>query len=164
MPEITPETTNDQNPIEPSPPVAPETPVEPVKKGADPFAKLTNIMLNLPRLVIVQNIKQFFKNSSEKKIVRVFAIIIAAVIFFSIVAVIVLNLVGKKAGQAPTTSPTPSPSPFVEENRKLSKYATDSAVIKIDEGVNKLDKNLNSTDLREVNLRLPSLDFEVKFK
>lgn len=65
---------------------------------------------------------------------------------------------------APSSSPTPEPTPGEEETASPSAYATDSAILQIEEAVNDLEEELKSTDLKETGLNPPVLDMEVKFE
>lgn len=145
-----------------------DQPVQAPPKPTNPMDKLTAIMLNLPRLVIVQNIKnyfaKFFKNSSEKSIVRTTIIIAVGLIIITTAALVGISFLG---GKNPVTNiSTKTPSPTVEANRQInpSQYADDEALLKIEDEVKQLNEDLNSSDLREVQLRIPTLDFEVGFK
>ncbi|MGB9706911.1 MAG: hypothetical protein ACPLXP_02460 [Microgenomates group bacterium] len=60
-------------------------------------------------------------------------------------------------------TPTPTPTPFLsEEITNPSFYATDSAVLKIEEDLKKIDRDLESTELKESNLNPPVLDWEIR--
>ena len=84
-------------------------------------------------------------------------ILLAAVIFFS------LNQ-GKITTQVKST-PTPTPTPeFKEEIISPSPYATDEAVLKMEEEVKKLDQELTSADLKESGLNPPVLEMKIKFE
>jgi len=66
----------------------------------------------------------------------------------------------KENGATVPTALTPFPSyePFKE-----SYYATDSGVLRIEEDINILGREMSTTVLRETNLDPPSLDFNVSF-
>lgn len=63
----------------------------------------------------------------------------------------------------------PSPSPEIQVNvdpflgKNLSKYATDSAIVDIDKKINDLGILMQNTNIREPQLSVPNLDFEVDF-
>lgn len=61
----------------------------------------------------------------------------------------------------PTASPVPLPP---VSTPTPSKYATQSAVIKIQEDINALDQDLNKVELDESNIKPKPLDFDVVFK
>lgn len=65
----------------------------------------------------------------------------------------------KRLAQLPSPSPTPA-----EEIYTPSVYATDSAVLAIDEDLKNLEKELLETDLYEASLYPPVLDMKVEFK
>lgn len=82
-----------------------------------------------------------------------------------LILILVIFLFGKIKGQQITTttgvpSPTPTPTPeiFVP-----SKWAGDEEVLSIESNVLNLEKDLESVDLRELQLLPPVLDMEVKF-
>ena len=61
--------------------------------------------------------------------------------------------------------PTPPAQTFAPVATSTpSKYASEPAVIKIDEDINKLDEDLGRVELDESNIRPRPLDFDVVFK
>ncbi len=58
-------------------------------------------------------------------------------------------------------SPTPTPIPTIEQ--PVSIWAKDEQVIKAENDLKQIEENLEKVDLKEVGLRPPALDFEVKF-
>ena len=82
-----------------------------------------------------------------------------------IVLSILLNLFKKSAVlPKPPSLPVPTPTPFEEKITSPSAYATDSAILKIEENLKTIDQDLQSTDLKETGLNPPVLDMEVKFE
>ncbi|MGB9911085.1 MAG: hypothetical protein ACPLKP_00530 [Microgenomates group bacterium] len=57
---------------------------------------------------------------------------------------------------------TPTPTVLLEEPPSL--YATDAAILKIEEEINQLEKELNQTDLKEKQLNPPLLDWNVSYE
>jgi len=64
----------------------------------------------------------------------------------------------------PPVFPSPSPSPYEEEITNPSIYATDSAVLEIDEKLKEIERDIGQTDLKETGLNPPVLDMEVNFE
>lgn len=77
---------------------------------------------------------------------------------------LLLFLTSQKPGEKNFFPVVPSPTPIITEatTRSSSPYATDSAVLKIEEDLKNLDQELQSTDLKEAGLNPPVLDMEVK--
>ena len=82
-----------------------------------------------------------------------------------LILVLVIFLFGKVRQQQITTTtggeiptPTPTPEAFIP-----SKWAGDEEVLGIESNVLSLEKDLESVDLKELQLLPPSLDMEVKF-
>ena len=66
-----------------------------------------------------------------------------------------------------TDTEKPMPKPITESRKEItspSPYATDAAILKIEEEVEKLDKKIQETDLKETDLTPPTLDWEVEFE
>ena len=93
--------------------------------------------------------------------------------FFAGVLLILLGLAVflglNQAGRAPQPpiAPTPTPTPpleFKEEIISPSFYATDEAILKIEQDLKTIDQQLQETDLKEAGLNPPVLDWEVEFK
>jgi len=96
-------------------------------------------------------------------------------IFFVILLCVVIVFVGIKffaskpgdGSQAPTPTPDSSvsatPTPFVYNPPKASVYATDPEVLKLEEDINVITREVGSTVLRENDLNPPTLDFNVAF-
>lgn len=82
-----------------------------------------------------------------------------------LILVLVIFLFARIQKQLPTTTtggevptPTPTPEVFVP-----SKWAGDEEVLGIESNILNLEKDLESVDLKELQLLPPSLDMEVKF-
>lgn len=61
-------------------------------------------------------------------------------------------------------TPTPNPTPPQEQIVYPSAYATDSAVLKIEEELKSLENQLQITDIKETGLNPPVLDMKVNLK
>lgn len=104
------------------------------------------------------------KEKGEEKYRTIF--IFGLSFFALIVLLIILSLLIPKPVQLSKIAPTPSPTPTPVEEKitSPSAYATDSAVLKIEQDLKNIDQNLQSTDLKETGLNPPLLDWEVKFE
>jgi hypothetical protein len=63
----------------------------------------------------------------------------------------------------PSPSPRPYTTPSVEEISAPSRYATDAGILKIKDDLGSIDRDLGSMDMKEINLSLPQIDFNIKF-
>lgn len=94
-------------------------------------------------------------------------ITVGAVVFIIIfILLILVAAFAPKRGKTPvlTASPTPvavTPAPEIILN--ASKYATDSGVLKIESDLNDFQKQLEGTDVRQSDLSVPNMDFNVNF-
>jgi len=68
----------------------------------------------------------------------------------------------KKVTQGPPLPPVPSIPPF--QRFQPSIYADDPVILKLQEDVNVLDRELSNTQIKETILEPPTLDFNVTFK
>ncbi len=60
---------------------------------------------------------------------------------------------------------TPTPRQEVtQEISNPSSYATDSAILEIEQDLKEIDKQLQETDLKEASLNPPLLDMDIEFK
>lgn len=86
------------------------------------------------------------------------------VIIVTMTILLILFLTSRKPGEKIFAPIIPSPTPTVVEAliRPASPYATDAAVLKIEEDLKNLDQELQTTDLKEAGLNPPVLDMEVK--
>lgn len=95
-----------------------------------------------------------------KKIILALVLLIILAISFTFIAKTLSN---RRLSPLPSSSPSPTPSetPIVETP---SQYADDGDVQRIKSSMLELDKNLNEAVFRDDRLRVPSLDWDVKFK
>lgn len=103
--------------------------------------------------------------SQEEKAKRQIILAGAAVVLIvTIVLLLLLFLTSSKPGEQIFLPVVPSPTPIASETniRPSSPYATDSAILKIEEDLKNLDQELQRTDLKEAGLNPPILDLEVK--
>jgi hypothetical protein len=74
-------------------------------------------------------------------------------------------LFGKRT-KTPTLTPTPTPisaSPTPQIILNASRYATDSGVLKIESDLNNIQKQLDQTDVKQSDLKIPDMDFNINF-
>jgi len=87
---------------------------------------------------------------------------VALVVIFLFV---LFNLIRGLFVKKPKREPVPqTPQPTVHRVLKPSIYATDSAVLTIEEEVGQLEKDLDSLQLDETRIKPPSLNFDVNFE
>ncbi len=92
--------------------------------------------------------------------------IIATFFLLLALASAAIFIAGQMRKPAPTSTQatsTPQPTFFEEEIQNPSRYATDSGVLKTQEDLNALDKELNNADLNENSLRPPDIQFDESF-
>lgn len=87
-------------------------------------------------------------------------LLVVFVLVFSLVLVLQLT---KSNPQTSTQGPQNGLLPTPTLARPYSRWATDSAVLKIEEDLQNLDEDLKNVDLKETKLLPPVLDMEVKF-
>ena len=100
------------------------------------------------------------KDFAKKYRIHLSVGLIFLLIFFLIIFFIVLQEKQKEFLSPSTNLPTPIPTPETKIIPK-SIYATDSAVLKIEEEILGIDKDLQYTDLKETSLNPPVLDMDV---
>lgn len=90
---------------------------------------------------------------------------IGAGVFVFLILILIIARSSLRISQfKPPTFPSPSPSPFEEEITNPSAYATDSAVLDIENKLKEIDQDLDKVDLKETGLNPPVLDMEVNFE
>ena len=114
-----------------------------------------------------QNILTNLKNklNSSSKGTKILIIVITALFFLIFLLAILVALVGKKK-VAVVLTPSPSPisvSPAPQIIFNASRYATDEAVLKIESNLTEIQKQLESGDVRESALSIPSPEFNINF-
>lgn len=75
-----------------------------------------------------------------------------------------LFLTFQKPPETTLAPAAPSPTPAAAETnlRPASPYATDAAILKIEQDLKNLDQDLQNTDLKEAGLNPPVLDMKVE--
>ena len=117
----------------------------------------------MPIKVIIEKIKAFtasWRGKLNRKQLIVIALVILVLLAFILTLLQMKQLLDKRK-VTPLPSPSPTPS---EEISAPSAYATDSAVLAIEEDLETLEKDLLETNLYETGLNPPVLDMKVEFK
>lgn len=96
-----------------------------------------------------------------KKLIKVFFVLFFLLILIFVGATL-FNIFNSKKVAEVVEGPTPSPIPF--KPTKPSVYATDEDVLKLQEDIDLLEKELARVSLRENDLLPPKLDFNINFK
>lgn len=113
------------------------------------------------------NLMTKYKSSSKNvKLLVIVGIVFVFSLFLLLVTALAKGGKGGTVNVAPVATTVPvsgSPLPQVEISNP-SRYATDSAVLKIESDVDNLSKEMDAVDLRQSNLRVPTLDFNIKFQ
>lgn len=160
------ENQNNQNTNQPVRPANPQGPTLNPAPKINPQEKIKSAVSNIkssPALVSVSNKFSAF-TPSQKRLLKVGGGVFA----FAIVLLILAGIIKSFKPQAPKATPTPTaqsstPLPTPQGIGSPSRYATDSAVLKIDEDIKNLQTKLEGTDLEESNLRPPDINFFVSF-
>ena len=121
-----------------------------------------------------KSLKQNFENITsvreKTKVSKKFLILFSSV--FASTLVILLTIAIILGFKQPQIKPlekekniTPTPRQQVtQEISNPSSYATDSAILKIEQDLKEIDKQLQETDLKEASLNPPLLDMDIEFK
>jgi len=97
------------------------------------------------------------------KLLTVFASVFAFIILTLVIITIFFGY--NRPNQPEENRQTPTPTPNInQEINSPSNYATDSALLQIEQNVDKIEIELLETDLKEANLNLPSLNMEIEFE
>lgn len=103
----------------------------------------------------------FFQKIKQNKLFLIYSTFLL-VIFFCLLGILVTIQYQKKAKYTKSlTSPTPTPNQQVISPPSI--YATDSAILLIENEVGKFQQDLQVTDLKLVELNPPNLDLDIKF-
>ncbi len=101
-----------------------------------------------------------------RKVFKLVGIAIGLLLFSLIIFSTVIRISKKRTPVAvnvvPSEVPQATPSPE-EKIFNPSRYATDSAILKIEEDLKSVEKELNDLEVNEVDLLPPKLDFEINF-
>lgn len=141
-------------PQQPVPQPAQVTPQQPVAPPQPPQKKIPAVVENLKTrfMALPKNVKTM--------------VLIAAGLFLIIFILLVLVMLFGKRTKTPTLAPTPTPisaSPTPQVILNASRYATDSGVLKIEADLNNIQKQLDQTDVKQSDLKIPDMDFNINF-
>ncbi len=104
--------------------------------------------------------------SQSKKIIKVVGIAIGLSLFSLIIFSAVVTISKKRTPVVVNVVPSEVPQTTAFPEEKIfnpSRYATDSAILKIEEDLKSVEKELNDLEINEVDLLPPKLDFELNF-
>jgi len=115
---------------------------------------------------VVNKLKDAWLKIPERlrKILRIVGIVFAVLLLLIIILSTVLKLKNKVPVEIkPTPVASFEPLPSGEVIINPSRYATDSGVLKIEEDLRNLEKELDNLQVNETNLLPPRLDFDINF-
>lgn len=113
--------------------------------------------------VVGEKPKSFFANN--KKLVIALSVFMFFLILLIAASVYKSLTVRNKIAETIEALPTPTEAPVITPNLNTpSKYATDPDVVELDKLVNENDQAVNGVVIREAQLAVPVLDFEVNFE
>jgi hypothetical protein len=106
--------------------------------------------------------KSFLKKvkDGEPKSIAIFALITTTIILVSLSILLLILPKPVSPPQSPTPTPLAQPSP-TSYLRQPSKYATDSAVLQIEDDLTRILNDLQKVDLKEGDLTPPQIDTKV---
>jgi len=113
------------------------------------------IPLKLPKL----NLTTLF-SPKLKKIIILAVILMVLLLVIGGLAPIILNYFKKSSAPTPTPTPTPTPEAVVSNP---SPYASDEVVLSLEDRINRLEEEMKIVNFRDDALRLPVLDWDIKF-
>src|SRR5260221_6686240 len=134
-------------------------------------AKLPKVSLPIPSKPVVpqdsqlSQISELVKPNKLKNILPIF--VVGIVVLILVVAGVVFIVPYIKNLQKPKVNPIvitePSPTPIEQPQTQPSIYANDPDILKLEEDINVLDREVVGTQLREPTLNAPVLDFNISF-
>lgn len=141
----------------------PETPQVPEPTAVPPVAPMPSAPIKMNVKALTEKYNALPKNT--KLLIAVVGITFAIIIVLLIVGVVVKGLGSGRSVVSPTATPSALPvaTNVPVEISNPSKYATDSGVLKIESDVDNLTRDMSAVDLKESDLRIPTLDMNVKF-
>lgn len=159
-------------------PVSPDDPLhQDLEKASSLFknltAKLPKVELPIAKTSSTQaiedpNLAQVSELIRPNKMKKLLPAIIGGVILLVLILIgvfVVVPIISKM--RAPKETPvvvlTPSPTPIEQAPTQPSIYANDPEILKLQEDINVLDREVVGTQLRETTLNAPVLDFNVSF-
>ena len=106
------------------------------------------------------------KFDSMPKNTRIMVTIVGVLFLILIILALLSALFGKKQTGVVVITPSPSPisvTPIPNVILNASRYATDSGVLKIESDLNGFQKQLDSSDVKQSDLSLPNIDYNINF-
>ncbi len=118
-----------------------------------------------PRIMVV---KSYWEKVPPqlRKVFKIAGIVIGFLLFSLIIFSTVVRISKKRAPVVVHVVPSEVPQTTAFPEEKIfnpSRYATDSAILKIEEDLKSIEKELNDLEVNEVDLLPPKLDFEINF-
>lgn len=107
-----------------------------------------------------QTIGKVVDASLVRKLVKIFLVVLFLISLFFIISRFI-NLVTENGGVVGEVSPTPTV--FIYIPPKLSVYANDTVVLKLEEDLGVLSREVSNSIIRETMLNTPQLDFNISF-
>lgn len=147
-------------PTEPALPVITTPPATVVPMSATPSSSATPPPTK-PRFSL-NDLKTRFNSLPKNMKLLVFMV---PVLFVSILLLVITGLGGRvKNSILPTPTPVPTGSPVAPEIANPSAYANDPEILDLEAKLAEFDKNLSRVELREDNIRPPTVDWDVNFQ
>lgn len=132
------------------PPVQPPIEISPEGKKKNKFIKIfSDFWMNL--------------NPALKKVLMVTGFIFGLLVFVAIIFSISSNT-GKKVKSTPTPSGIDQQSPLPEIILNPSRYATDSAILVIEDILKTIEKEIGETQINDLKLSPPNLLWDINFE
>lgn len=122
------------------------------KEKSDASGKFTNI---------IAMSKNMLTPATIKKIGIGLAVLVLVILAVSILPGMITKVRNGQVSVDINTTSTPTPAEF--RPTQPSMYANDKTILELEESLNILDKQINSTNIRETTLTPPELDFTVSF-
>ena len=154
---------------QPNPQVPNQTSSQEVKTPMNETKNQTKVILEniIMKVKPLLNRAKYSWDNLNPKFKKLILIVFGVFGFFVLVALI-LGIIAssqKRSGSAKVT-PTPvvNATELPEVLTNPSRYATDSGVLKIGESLNTIEKELNSTEIKDLKLSLPNVTFDINFE
>lgn len=105
---------------------------------------------------------------AKTKVNKTIYFIIGGIVLFILIIVTGLyvgfSLISKPVKVVPTPIVTPPPPPVVEVPRIPSKFASDSALLKIREDIKKTQADIDTVDLFDAQISPPTIDLGIQIQ
>lgn len=132
---------------------------------------MIKLLLPVKVVQIAQKVKNIFLifwlkvPQPYRKILKITGIVFTSLLVLMLILSLVFSL-KKQTQEKKKVTPTPVPqmTAVPEVITNPSRYATDSAILKVEEDLAEIGKDLDSLQVNEVNLLPPRLDFNINFE